>query len=167
MADGPVEVTPEMIAAHIFSKDPGPVGSVQLGADQNNMDVKFMYEVLLTVMMEGLSIMVENLDEVTVDELDADHFEILDPWIQSMGFRLELGEVTDTPANYDCKIMINNEENKNYFLTTNNTKKYHFLLAGRYAQNEWIENLDQLVTVVKVKDGWIKIRFLLAENPDQ
>ena len=156
-----------MIANHIFSHDPQPIGSIQLVATYTEMDTEFIYEVLLTILMEGFKLMVESIEEVSVENCSADHIILLGQWIQSLGFDLIVEECAGTTNNYYCKVLLNNQQNTAFFYHKKITdKQYHFILNSTQTNDDHFD-INEIVTIIPFPDRYIKIQFHFIDTDDK
>ena len=138
--------TPESIARDLFNKDPKPAKSCQLLLDDASNDT--IFEVLLTILFEGLDIIAQDLKTFDISLLSSDIIEELNPWFHSIGFKLyaiELGQ-DEVPDNHYCSVKINNDPYDMYFELKNITKNYHFTLNGLY---EPVTKLDEIFAIYK------------------
>lgn len=164
--NNPIDVTPEMIANHIFSNDPQPPGSIQLLADDDEMDMEFIFEVLMTVLMEGFKLMTETIDEVTVNTCTSEHFEILGQWIRSMGFDLNVEDIVGEFSNssHYCKVYLNNQQNEGFFYHTNIADKlYHFVISSDQ-MNKDRTSINEFVAVIPLTGKYIKVTFSMIDE---
>lgn len=159
----PIEATPKMIANHLFSNEPGPIGSIQLTANEDEMDTGFIYEVLLTVVAEGLMMMADNVEDVTRDNISADHIEVLNQWINVLGFNVEVATEEGNPTDYYCNVMLRNSENENYFVFQKLKEDYHFLRSASSVENE-PDGLENMKTIIKTDGGFLEFTFTQIEN---
>jgi hypothetical protein len=166
------ETTPVDLAAKLFSNIPAPENSNKLlphvddSSDFNldNFDHNaFNFEILITIFMEGilhLSKLLDVLDGIHVDinsnnydddvdifKLEISHLEILQPWFNSIGYKLNAYEYDfdDFSENYYCKILLkDNPEDTGYFIYRNINIPYHFVLNSNYLHKK---NINQISAV--------------------
>jgi hypothetical protein len=159
--------TPEQIAEALFSQYPKDPNSFQILArpDSNTDDMTYIFEILVTILLEGLNYMTTNgLDNIEIDDFSEDYIEALKPWFNSICFNLSV-EVYDEDRMYKCKkyyckTVVKNKENMQYFHDNNIKKNYHFLLNAKYDEyNKSVKDLKDLY-VVFVNNGKVyKISF--------
>ena len=108
--------TPEDIAQEIFSDIPKPSNSYGIITDDPDQDYSYGFEILLIILFEGLDIMVEGLDKLD-EELTGEHFEIIQPWINSLGFNIEYYKLDNQELDNQqyCKVVFNNGKDSNFF----------------------------------------------------
>jgi hypothetical protein len=166
--NNPIDTNPDELADFIFSDQPKPKNSIQLVQHEDNMDIMFIYEVLISVVMEGILHLIKGIDdpsELSLDNLDDVHFQTLNPWIQSMGFNLEVIKTHEKPLHYYCRTIFNNYKDKSYFTTNNLTKHYHFIITSTYSHNNNnFNDISQIKTVVQMNNYWLEIYFSLCED---
>jgi hypothetical protein len=149
------ENTPESVAHTIFKSNPGPPFSKQIISEQDEEilnDLSICFEIVLTIFMEGIMILYDNLDDVDMTNFSLDHLIELKPWLHSLGFDLEIESVNrQDKEKYDdqyCKIIVRNSNYKMFFETKNIVKNYYFLANQKYYKKECTKkNLDELYTI--------------------
>lgn len=131
------EFTPESIADKLFSKEPGDPCSYMILAyepGQTNTDASYYFEILITILLEGLDIFSGGLSSANLNNFTDEHITILDPWFRSIGFSLvvQVCDKKDTHLynNYYCKIRIRTPLYETLFAMKKVDKNYHFLLNG-------------------------------------
>ena len=138
--DNHIEATPEKIAESIFKGAPAPPNTYQILAQDDDADLYYVYELLITVLMEGFDILTGGLEHVNPDDVNSDHFIGLNQWFKSIGFDINIQGVpkgeTEQYENYYCKVILRNSSYKFLFETKNMEKDYHFLTNASHQNNE-------------------------------
>lgn len=85
------DFTPKDIAQVIFSKNPSDPCTNNMLIDQDSADPIYIFEILLTVLLEGLDIFTKNVCLNGLREADLTNFSVsnitaLNPWFHSLGF---------------------------------------------------------------------------------
>ena len=147
------EFSPERLAHTIFSTDPKPPCSNQIIALQDGADLTYIFQILVTVFMEGFEMFTEGFENMDLTKFTTDHITSFDPWFRSLGFKI----VTDTTditnkeyyQDYYCKIIIKTQLYENLFIMKGiEHKKYHFLLNGPHMeQNKKKDKIKDLKAV--------------------
>lgn len=171
MSDQEVDVgslanfSPEMIAHEIFTKDAKAPCSHQILAYQDGADMTYIYEILITILLEGLEIMTGGLKEVDLSSFTTSHITVLNPWFKSIGFDITVEEVEssdkDSYNEYYCRAVVNDKLNETFFIMKNITHKpYHFLLNGQNLQaNKEKQQLNEIYGIFSNDDTVYKISF--------
>jgi len=163
--DSLANFSPEMIAHEIFTKDAKPPCSHQILAYQEGADMTYIYEILITILLEGLEIMTGGLKEVDLSNFTASHIIVLNPWFKSIGFDINVEAVDssdkDSYNEYYCRAMVNDKLNETFFIMKNITHKpYHFLLNGPKLQdNKEKQHLNEIYGIFSNDDTVYKISF--------
>jgi len=147
--DNLADFSPEMIAHEIFTKDPKDPCSHQILAYQDGADLTYIYEILITILVEGLNILTGGLREADLSDFTKSHITALNPWFQSLGFNINVEAYDETDKEnykeYYCRTLINNKLHETLFLMKNMPNKtYHFFLNGSF--------LDQNKSKTELKD---------------
>ncbi len=160
-----INYSPEMIAHSIFTKNPKDPCTYQILAYQDGSDITYIFEILITILLEGLNILTYSLKDVDLSEFSSEHILILNPWFKSLGFNIR---VTEFPQNekdlyeeYYCKIVVNNKVNENLFIARGiEDKSYHFFLNGTFLNaNKQKTNLKDIFGVFLADDTAYCISF--------
>lgn len=130
--------TPEEIAEILFSSEPSAPRSIKLISDDDINDYCYGFEILSTILFEGFEILTDGLDKVKKNEIEDAHFEIIQPWINSLGFnvnyyKLDNSELDNT---HYCRVVFNNGSDKGYFNMKNIDKNYSFIRNANFNTNE-------------------------------
>lgn len=176
-------VTPESLAMKLFSKDAGTPCSNHIlpySAKTDNDTCSFMFEILLTIYLEGLmnilSVIKQNNDDnddnnendIDIDSKIYKNITINDlrfpePWFKSIGFTINIREYTDKininkikSLSY-CRILLWVEQkDKFYFLTNKVDKKYTFLLNRGY---KMVNRIEKIYAILNKDDKLYQISF--------
>lgn len=162
--------SPEMIAREIFIKNPKDPCSYRIIPKQENIDLTYIFEILITILLEGLDILTNGLRNVDLTNFDSDHILSLNPWFNSLGFSISVDFYNDKNNSgndsreyeeYYCKTIINNRENNTFFIMKNiEAKSYHFFLNGKFLEsNRKKESLNELYGIFTTNDKIYKISF--------
>lgn len=156
--------TPEEIAFKLFNNDPKPACNYQIIAEEAQSDLTYIFEILVIILMEGLEILIGNLENADIDKLEEEHFTSLNPWFQSIGFKIKSGKYTTEEKElcdkYYCNILVKNTGNNIIFLAKQINKNYHFLLNG-VCLNKYDNETDlkKIYGVIKTSNYIHKISF--------
>ena len=82
------DFSPEMIAYELFTKDAKAPCSHQILAYQDGGDLTYLFEILITVLLEGLNIFTGGLKDTDLNDFTKTHITSLNPWFQSIGLLL-------------------------------------------------------------------------------
>ena len=157
--------SPEMIAHEIFTKDAKTPCSHQILAYQEGTDLTYIYEILITILLEGLNIMTGGLKEVDLSGFTASHITILNPWFKSIGFDIKVETIDssdkDSYDEYYCRAVINDKINETFFIMKKMMdRSYHFLLNGQNLQaNKEKQYLKDIYGIFSNDDVVYKISF--------
>lgn len=156
--------TPEQIAYQIFTKEPADPCSITIIGDQVN-DITYIFEILLTIFMEGFDILTGGLNQADLSHFTKEHIEGLNPWFNSLGFQIRGAEFEEKSEkelykDYYCKIMIKTKLHETFFIMKNVKKNYHFLLNGPYLEkNKTSQQLKNLKGVFIHGDKAFSVSF--------
>jgi lysophospholipase L1-like esterase len=161
-----INVTPEEIAGALFSEDPKDPNSFQILArpDTNTKDMTYIFEILITIMVEGLEYLAGDLSKFEMNDFSEDYIETLNPWFNSICFNINVDVLNQSNMykckKYYCRTIIKNEETVSIFQKNNISKNYHFLLNEKYVElNKSLINLKDLYTIFINGDDIYKISF--------
>lgn len=163
--DSLANFSPEMIAHEIFTKDAKAPCTHQILAYQEGSDMTYIYEILITILLEGLEIMTGGLKEIDLSGFNSSYITVLNPWFRSIGFNINVDtfESSDKESynGYYCRAVINDKLNETFFIMKNlEHKPYHFLLNGPNLQiNKSKEYLKDIYGIFSTDDTVYKISF--------
>ncbi len=154
---------PEQIAQIIFAHEPKNKCSIQIIGEDS--DSATLFEILLTIFMEGIMLLYHNLENVSISDITYEHLYALNPWFNSFGFRLIISEIdtnmietskdcndcNDCDDHY-CRIILKESSYKPFFLHRNIVKNYTYFLNSIYKDGCNKENLIDIYATFK-KDG--------------
>mgnify|MGYP003385195448 CR=1 FL=1 len=156
-----VEATPEKIAESIFNASPAPPNTYQILAQDDDADLYYVYELLLTIMLEGFNILTGGLENVDPNDINKDHFVGLNQWFRSIGFDILIDEVqkenSDDYDNYYCKVIMRNSSYGFIFESKNLEKDYHFLTNANHENSE--EEIKDIFAIFVANDNIYKVSF--------
>ena len=154
------ELLPEDIAQILFGQKPKQACTCQL--INNIVELIDIFEILNIFLFEGLNIFSDNnLNNIKVTEKN---FEKLQPWIQSLGFRIKIMDYNEDElelcSKYYCKVILKDEKHCKLFDIKNIERNYHFLLNDEYfEENKNKTQLKELYSILKTNDKIFKISF--------
>ncbi|ARF11247.1 hypothetical protein Klosneuvirus_1_104 [Klosneuvirus KNV1] len=158
--------TPEEIAEKIFTNDPKPPFTFQIIAEGETADFPYIFEILITILMEGLEILTGDLSKAELDNFSEDHLTCLAPWFKSLGFKLKIEECHEDDKwdyeKYYCRIVLNYKGDAPLFQIKPINKNYHFLINGNGNVNEENnnkKNLKDLYAILNLNQKIYKISF--------
>lgn len=129
------EYTPEAIAKKIFSATPQAEKTISLiTKEEIDNDYSYGFEILLTILFEGLDILIEGLNKLEQDDIDEEHFKLLSPWFKSLGFDIMCYTIdkNDFDNSHYCRVVFNNTSDSGFFIMRNIMKNYHFIKNGNF-----------------------------------
>lgn len=169
--------TPEDLARQLFSTQPGTPCSKQILAyskNQDNDSVSFLFEILLTIYLEGFMYMLDiarknappnTSDTVIYNNMTPEELRLPDPWFQTIGFSIKIEEFNNNSTHYKnlvkpksyCRILLAFDSvDKPYFFLKNIDKPYTFLLCNTYTATN---KLDKIYAILNRNDKSYKIYF--------
>lgn len=156
--------TPEEIAEKLFTNEPKKPFTYQIVAEGENADFPYIFEILITILMEGLEILTGDLSVSNLDNFSKDHLICLLPWFKSLGFVLKVDEYTEEEKtdydSYYCRIIIRYKDNIPLFQIKPTNKNYHFFInANSYEENNNKQNLKELYAILNLNQTVYKISF--------
>jgi hypothetical protein len=169
------EMTPETIADLLFSKMPDDPLTKQLLFDIPSDDENsgtFIYEILLTILLEGIMKFNNNLENTNLDDVQLDHIQALKPWFNSLRFNLKVEELNKNEENEEqykyfySKIILKKMPSYEMFFNINKLdKNYIFFLNPLYVREKYpFNNLNDIYSVIFLKDKIFKIKFILINE---
>lgn len=158
------EYSPENIAKALFTQPPETAKRYQIITGVESNDPSFIFEILLTIFLEGLDILTGGIDRTDLDNLTLDYINNLKPWFASICFELKVDVFDDTDKllidNYYCRIILNNKKaDYMLFQLKRIEKNYHFLLSANFDKERKYE-LNDIFAIFKHRDQIYRIRFL-------
>jgi len=155
-------MTPEGIAEALFKSEPkGPL-ECRLIADESSMDCYLMFEILITIYMEGLQIIFGDI--TNTGELNDVLLMQPDMWFKSLGFKINVTTFDQSDkASYDkfyYRIIVRNKLYESFFEIRNAIKNYYFFLNGPHLEEHKKEIvLNKLFAIFNSDDLVFKISF--------
>ena len=128
----------------------------------DNDQTSLLFEILITFYMEGVldghrlyemlkinKVITDYTKKIDVSKITKENLLLCEPWLKSLGFILFVEEYKINEYNMDnseyCKILLkDNPKDKNFFLSKNISKPYHFVLFANYKSTNKIENMKCL-----------------------
>ena len=159
------ELSPASVAEKIFSKNPKQCCSVQLLSD-DCIDTINLFEILITIMMEGLCINNNNLEHIDLKNFNQNYIHHLNPWFNSIGYDIEC-KAHDSILKpefdkYYCRIVVKTKLYKTFFEIKNTEKNFHFLVNGNHLKDNLVKkNINEIYAVFNndETDLFYTIRF--------
>ena len=150
-----IDFSPESLAETLFTNEPKPSCSCQIVTEKNAAsDLTHIFEILIIILMEGLSILCGGLTNVNDDDLTNEHLILLNPWFMSLGFKINVQNYEknktskDEYSKYYCRIIIRNKLQQTFFIMKKLKTDYHFILNGKnLEENKKKTNIKELYTV--------------------
>ncbi len=127
------EATVESIAKLLFSDRPKNIGQYQLFPSES--DPELLFEILLTLFMEGIMILNNNLEEIDFNSIDSSilHKKMcdLEEWFRTISYDLFIDKIDrdNRDNNHYCKILLKSTDSS-YFVMKNIDKSYTFIING-------------------------------------
>jgi hypothetical protein len=162
------EKTPIEIANIVFSSPPAESKVYQLYCDDDDANVLDIFEIFMTIMMEG--ILIRCGGTITRDifyAFDENTLNSLQPWLQSMGYKIHVdaipySNVKDYEQFY-CQIALKEDPKWKLFFEMNEKridKNYHFIFGDKspYSRNEEL-TLQNLFAIITKRDSVFKVSF--------
>lgn len=142
-------VSPKDIAMALFTQGPKDPCSHLILAHQDGSDTTYIFEILITILLEALDILSNGLENADLKNFTADHITCLDPWFKSIGFTVSVNTYNkdnrDGYKDYYCRAMVRTPLYESFFEYKNVNKNYHFMLNGDQLQaNRNKTNLKEL-----------------------
>lgn len=160
------DYSPENIAAALFNQEPKDPLTCRLVAESDIVDSVWLFELLITIFMEGMEIIIGDLSIADLKNLSMQHIIALNPWFHSLGFNISVdiwnkGEDLEEYKDYYCKIIVKDKINEIIFEHKNVDKNYHFLLNGPCLKaNKEKTNVKDLYAILINNDNTVfKINF--------
>lgn len=146
------DFSPERVAHVIFSTDPKPPCSNQMLAFQDGADIIYLFEILITIFMEGFDMFTNGFIDLDMNKFSTEHIYALDPWFKSLGFKINVDTCCKNDKelyqDYYCKIIIKLKLYETLFIMKNINKMYHFFINGTYLeQNKQKNKLSELKAI--------------------
>jgi len=168
------EMTPENIAEILFSKMPDNPFTKQLLFDIPENDENsgtYIYEILLTILLEGIMKFNNNLENTNLDDVQLSHIEALNPWFNSLRFNLKINELNKLEENeeeykyYYSKIILKKmPEYEMLFEINHIDKNYTFFLNPLYIGEPYpFINFNEIYSVIFLGNRIFKISFELKK----
>jgi len=136
-----LDKTPEEIANVLFTNDPPKKGSTYFSCyeseSDSDLDVSTLFEIILTVVMEGLNIYYYGLDNVDYEDINPENILVVNRWMENIGVKVNCSEIKNSKEDEYCKIILKNNCSKSQidYFKMENGKSYHFLLNQKYFKN--------------------------------
>lgn len=181
------EFEPKELAEILFSNLPQPINSISLLPQINNNDINnndinndyisYIFEILITIFMEGvmdskrlLEMVIEKKYIDKIDNQYVNYYDInidllmfIEQWFKSFGFYISIREYDDISQinnnNRYCEILLkSNPLQKGLFIYKGiNNEEYHFTLNSHYKSNDKLEKIYAKLEIPKYKDNPSKI----------
>lgn len=157
--------SPEKVAQIIFAGEPMKPNSHMILAYHDTNDSSYLFEIMITIFMEGMDILSGGLDKVDLTNFNQDYILGLSPWFNSLGFKIHVfvfdKQDIDKYEDYYCKIILNNNDYGKFFEMKNIHKSYHFLCNQKYINGCKNKDVSELYGLfVNGKIGY-KVNFTI------
>jgi len=153
--------SPESIALILFSDDPKPENSIQL--ELENTDPTFIFEILITILMEGIQKKYGDLKKINYDTFNENLLLNLIPYFKSIGFNINIKKYDkknkEDYKDYYCKVILNDSMWDQFFEMKKIEKDYHFFINPSFVYNNNFNELKQVRSIFIVKDTVYNINF--------
>lgn len=163
-------LSPKEIALVLFSEEPEKPYTYQIISDDEGDDAPYIFEILVTVLMEAFEVLLGSLKNTNFSDFTVDHVLNLNPWFNSIGFEVKIKEYSQDkcPTNHYCKVVVRNNESEHIFSQKNidETLNYHFLINPIvYNENKnKTKKLDELSLLFSACDKIFLISFDFCRN---
>ena len=156
-------MSPKQIAEQIFNASVKEPCSHQLLAYEEGGDTTFIFEILITILMEGINIFSGGLDSADLNNFSVEHITVLNPYFESFGFKINttMHYIRDSSEyeEYYCKVVLR-KLNKGFFIMKGIDEPYHFFINGTFLEkNRKKKRIDELYAVFINKDTVYRIAF--------
>lgn len=143
---------PEKIAHELFTNEPKAPNSCQLLADVDVQDKFYIYEILMTILLEGFDVLTGGLDGIKPSMISPSHFTNMNKWFNSIGFNISIKSSQkvneEEYQEYYCKIIIKDASYEFFFNLKNIQKNYHFFLNPKYINKT--QKVDELKNIYAI-----------------
>ena len=158
------DFSPEKLAGTLFQKEPGVPNSCQLRFTQDDdLDASYIFEILVTVLMEGLDIFSGGLDKVDLKDFSSEQVLNLNQWFRSIGYNITVKEypIADREKyeEYYCKIVTRTSADEMLFQIRGINKNYTFNLNGDFLEANRSKELKNLFGLLKTNDKAYTVSF--------
>jgi len=136
------DMTPENIAEVIFSEQPAEKCSLEIIAP--GLEMRDIFEVLITILLEGFVILNQGLDDIDIEKVTDDHIRAMNPWFESFGYTIDIQSIIgENPQKHYCRCVLRNTYNIHLFKMNKITKDYHFFINSEITNKEF-KSLDEM-----------------------
>lgn len=158
------ELNPIEIAETLFENDPKPECSICLISENEGTDTSMIFEILLSILLEGLDRTYQGLNNIDFNILTEDHIEALNPWFRSLGYniRATIHDKEDIVFydKYYCRIIIRTPIDEGYFFMKGLDTNYHFVLNGNhYEEVKKCPILKDYYCIYQFGDKFLSVSF--------
>jgi hypothetical protein len=157
-------VNPDKIAQIIFNNKPCEKCSNRMLIPYNGENL-IDFEIILTIFMEGLMIIYNNLDEINIEQFSFKYLTYLNLWLNSLGYHIIIHENVDQLylQNYYCKILLKIDE-INFQIYSNQTTKNYIFLLNRNFDNLIKNKFEDIYSIFIANKCIYKIKFIKIFN---
>lgn len=142
------ELTPEQIAKYLFTQEPKDKVSYGIVYDEESGNPEYVFEILITICLEGLEIMNGgNLSQVNLNLVSAQVIESMNPWFKSMRIKIKCDELEYNKENKSkfsnnyCNIYIRDRLYEEWFKIKKISGNYRFTLNGNYSPQDKLRDI--------------------------
>jgi len=162
---------PDTIAEIIFSDLPKEECSYSMFLSENNKinDASFIFEILASILLEGMSILYDDFDKCDLSAMTTDSINCVSPYIRSLCFNMKVSEHDNTNEitkvelldDHYCRIILRcDKQYAMYFEMKDIHKDYTFFFNPKYGRNYPTDkNIKDVYTILNVGDKTFKISF--------
>lgn len=153
--------TPEQIAQSIFAIPPGDPMTNIIVSENSGQDAVYLFELVITIFMEGLGVLTHDLDSFDLNNLNANALMSVQPWLNSMGLRVKVTQETKDSMGFDyyCRVTLKKQETT-FFEMKGINKFYTFRLNGNAMEAAKSKtNLKDIHALFRNGDDHWKISF--------
>jgi hypothetical protein len=163
------DFSPEAIAEYLFTQNPQPPNSCKIITTQRDVDITFIFEILMTIFWEGIDILVDGLDTIKLEDITKEVIVGLNPWINSIGFNMyvKIVDYSDQKSyeEYYCKILTKHMHST-WFSVKGIETNYTFNLNGNFLEvNRQKTNLSELFAILKIGSNALLLSFDYLDDP--
>lgn len=163
-------LSPDDIADKIFSDLPQKecTYNLNLSGNTNNMDTPFIFEILISILLEGMAILHDDFENCDLKQINIDTIKSVSPYMRSLCFDLFVEEfnnkneyVNHNIDDFYCKIILKcDKEYTTYFIMKDLEKDFTFFFNPKYGKNYPKDReLKNIYSILRVDDKTYKIYF--------
>lgn len=161
--------SPDDIAEKLFSDVPQKecTYNLNLSENTNDMDAPFVFEILISILLEGMAILHDDFENCDLKQMNANTIKMVAPYMRSLCFDLNVEEFNNklkltTPFINDfyCKIILKCDKEYTTYFIKDLQKDFTFFFNPKYGKNyPKTRDLKEIYAILKVDDKTYKIFF--------